>query len=74
MDRLRGNSVTPTRRVRLYGGRAVHKVRPMDDGIGYFTTCALFLTAEAENHWLPDDTQITCRRCIRDEVKHGTEA
>jgi len=66
--------MTPTTRVRVYGGRAVHRVRPTVDGIGYFTTCALFLTVEAKNNWMPDDTEITCRRCIRDGVRHGTKA
>jgi len=57
------------KRVRLHGGRVVHKVRAMDDGIGYFTTCAIFLTAEAQNNWLPDNTKITCARCIKEGVK-----
>ena len=57
------------RRVCLRGGRVVHKVRAMDDGIGYFTTCAIFLTAEAQNNWLPDSAKVTCARCVKEEVK-----
>lgn len=53
------------KRVRLYGGRAVHKVNPMDDGVGFTTDCGIYLTAEARNNWLPDQTAITCLRCKR---------
>lgn len=51
------------KRVRLYGGRAVHSVNAMDDGVGYATDCGIYLTADAKNNWLPDRTRIDCVRC-----------
>lgn len=51
------------KRVRLYGGRAVHAVDAMDDGVGYATGCGIYLTADAKNNWMADRTPVTCVRC-----------
>lgn len=54
-----------TTRVRLHGGRAVHAVQPSTSGSGHITDCAIYISAGSTNHWLPDDTPVTCRRCPR---------
>ncbi|MFE9391650.1 hypothetical protein [Streptomyces sp. NPDC006784] len=51
-------------RVRLYGGRSVHAARELPISGGTETACEYFIDVLAANHWLDDDTEITCRRCI----------
>ncbi|MFI8360756.1 hypothetical protein ACIGD1_11410 [Streptomyces sp. NPDC085612] len=57
--------MTNTTRVRLHGGRAVHAAKAIDHG--HITNCAIYLSTDSTNHWLPDNTAITCRRCVRDK-------
>ncbi|MEU6168057.1 hypothetical protein [Streptomyces tanashiensis] len=57
--------MSPTTRVRLYGGRTTHAVKPASDGSGYITNCAIYISAGSTNHWMPDTAVVTCRRCPR---------
>jgi hypothetical protein len=56
-------------RVRLHGGRAAHMAKEIDHG--HVTACALFLSRGADNDWLPDDAEVTCRRCPHKAVRTG---
>lgn len=57
--------MAPTTRVRLHGGRATHAVKPSMTGPGYITDCAIYISADAVNHWMPDTAVVTCHRCPR---------
>ncbi|WP_326806705.1 hypothetical protein OHB04_02610 [Streptomyces sp. NBC_01775] len=52
-------------RVRLYGGRIVHAVHYLAIPGGVETACGHFIDVLADNHWLDEDTDVTCRRCTR---------
>ena len=52
-------------RLRLYGGRVTHAARQLTTSDSHETGCDYYLDVDAVNHWQPDDTDITCRKCIR---------
>lgn len=59
-------------RVRLYGGRNVHGARSINGGPDRVTGCDWFIGSDAVNHWLPDETDITCAGCARAaDAPHG---
>jgi hypothetical protein len=52
-------------RVRVFGGRVVHAARRYTGAEDHITACDYYLPAGATNHWLPDNTPVTCTRCTR---------
>jgi hypothetical protein len=53
-------------RIRLYGGRNVHGARPLNDDLSRLvTTCSQYLVGTADSR-LADDTDVTCRFCLRE--------
>lgn len=59
-------------RVRLYGGRTVHAAHELAISGGAETACGYLLDVTAENHWLDDTADVTCRRCRRATAPEGT--
>ncbi|MFG7942926.1 hypothetical protein [Streptomyces cacaoi] len=52
-------------RVRLHGGRSVHAAHTLSISGGAETACDYYIDILADNHWLDDDTEVTCKRCQR---------
>ncbi len=52
-------------RVRLQGGRVTHAVRRIDDGIGYITACALYISDSEDKDWKPGDDPAHPRCAIK---------
>ncbi|MBP5896398.1 hypothetical protein [Streptomyces scabiei] len=52
-------------RVRLPGGRVTHAARRLDDGIGYITACALYISDREDKDWKPSGTPVHIRCAIK---------
>ncbi|WP_318205354.1 hypothetical protein [Streptomyces sp. SCL15-4] len=52
-------------RVRLHGGRNVHAARHVNGSANRVTGCGYYLPEDSTNHWMDDDTAVTCRGCQR---------
>lgn len=54
-------------RARYAGMDPVHAARSIRAG-GYNTACLIWLDPEAPHRWLPEDSEITCAKCIKHTV------
>lgn len=71
-QRTETEPTTYPKRVRVPRGRVTHAARIMDTD-AVFTACAIYYGHEIEPKWQDDDAEITCRACIKAEVRRERE-
>lgn len=57
-------------RARHAGTDPVHAARSILTG-GHNTACLIWLDPEHPHQWLPEDSKVTCSKCIKSIAKKG---
>lgn len=50
------------------GTDPIHAARSIDAG-GHNTACLIWLDAKAPHKWLPENSEITCTKCLKHTTK-----
>lgn len=71
-QRTETEPTTYPKRVRVPRGRVTHAARIMDTD-AVFTACAMYYGHEIEPKWQDENAEITCRACVKAEVRRERE-